>query len=55
LDEQKVIDVLKRLEKGESQSSIARSYGVNRVRICEIAKDKAWKHVKVSTENEIRA
>jgi hypothetical protein len=51
LDEQKVIDILKRLEKGESQASIARSYGVNRVRICEIAKGKSWKHVKLPTES----
>jgi hypothetical protein len=49
LNEQKVVDILKRLEKGESQASIARDYGVNRVRICEIAKGKSWKHVKLPT------
>ena len=46
LTEEQVIDIKKRLQKEETQSSIAKIYGVSRASISKIKHNKTWKHVK---------
>ena len=45
LTETKVLDILERLDAGETQTSIADDYGVGKSTISRIARGVAWEHV----------
>jgi HNH endonuclease len=47
LDESKVVAIFALLKSGESQSSIARKYGVTQRVISLISRREAWKHVRI--------
>lgn len=45
LTETKVLDILERLEAGETHTSIASEHGVNRATITDIATGRTWRHI----------
>jgi len=47
LDEDKVIQIKKRVMGGEKQSSIAREFSVTKTTISYIMKRKSWRHVSI--------
>ena len=46
LTESQVIDIIKRLKKGESNISIAKAYNITQKSISDIKQNKKWKHLK---------
>jgi len=45
LTEKQVIDIIERLDKGETKKSLAREYGVSPKAIRFIVKGEHWKHL----------
>jgi hypothetical protein len=49
LAEDKVIEIKRRLNKGDTIKNISADFGVKPTAICNINSNKTWKHVKVGT------
>lgn len=48
LKEKEIIEIVNRINKGETQESIAKDYGVDRSQISNIATGKTWSHLNLN-------